>query len=911
MPGLALAGGKSGKKNYKEGLKYEQLQQWDLAAQQYALAVAAEPDNSEYKLHYQRALQQASVMFLKRGDDLAAQNDFAGAYSAYRSAWSYDQGNEISRLKMERMVDQQKAQAAGIDPGKINAAGNIRPTSNDVQVAAKPRSKDVVQSINFKEAKLKTVVTNLGKQLGLNVVFDESIKDTQVSIDLNDVTVSRALDIIFKTYKCSFEQVDRRTILVYTDNPTNRPRFETLLVKTFYLGNINGNQARTVVQGMLPPGRVIQTLDQGQTQGGNLLVVKATQQELQLVGDLLGGLDKNKNEVMMDMEIYEVNNGTSSQIGQQITTSGNYGAGIPTFGLSNLGGFGYTALQNGGLFGLPTTSLSLLQNKSNSKLLYSTQIHALDGQKNVTKVGQSVPVRVGTTYTGSPVINTQGNVQQQLQNQIGGFNNGTVDNIQYRDVGLVIEAKPTITTEGYVEVEMKFETSGIAPSSSTSDPLTPSFTTRSLNTTARMQDGVTAVVAGVKQDQNGTSRSGVPVVGMVPLLGRLFSAPNNTNSQTDIIITVTPHIKRSQGINKDDYLARVAGSQQSGPGPSIEEVVFRAQQEDEQERRLIAQQLPPTNAFPLSATSAQVATVPTANFEQNSRTESSQTVQPVSYSNGGSRSQTVINDRSVGVTPGSSRPAAQPLARPSAPIATPVAEAPVQEQPQAEPAEGETNPPATTEPSNEQDKVQAAPNNPQAPYTSALTMVQRPAGFDRARAEADAKAKVQAEARNLGSKDQLTLPLTAASRTAPAASFSLSPKAIRQQAGKVLTVTVEVSSQAQMTGANLALKFDPTRLKFKTVRDTGMLGPQPDLTYELEKGSLVVRVKQPNAAPVKASGRLITIDFTALTEGQSEIVFDGNGNQLRLTDSSMVQASGLPTQIVVTKEPVISTTNER
>ena len=302
--------------------------------------------------------------------------------------------------------------------------------------------------------------------------------------------------------------------------------------------------------------------------------------------------------------------------------------------------------------------------------------------------------------------------------------------------------------------------------------------------------------------------------------------------------------------------------------------------------------------------------MPTANFEQNSRAEGSQTVQPVSYSTAGSRSQTVINDRTVGVTPGSSRPtAAQPLARPSAPIAEP----PAQEQPQTEPTEVETNPPAGTEPSNEQDKVQAVPNNPQAPYTSALTMVQRPAGFDRAKAEAEAKAKVQAEARNYNaaSKDQLTLPLTAASRTAPAAAFSLSPKAIRQQAGKVLTVTVEVSSQAQMTGANLALRFDPTRLKFKTVRDTGMLGPQPDLTYELEKGNLVIRVKQPNAAPVKASGRLITIDFTALTEGQSEIAFDGNGNQLRMTDNSMVQASGVATQIIVTREPVISTTNER
>src|ERR687887_133831 len=94
---------------------------------------------------------------------------------------------------------------------------------------------------------------------------------------------------------------------------------------------------------------------------------------------------------------------------------------------------------------------------------------------------------------------------------------------------------------------------------------------------------------------------------MVPLVGRLFGQPNNTTQNTDIIITVTPHIKRSQGINKEDYLARMAGSQTGGPAPSVEDVVYRAQQEDEQERRLIAQQVPsqglPQQTLPLSPVS--------------------------------------------------------------------------------------------------------------------------------------------------------------------------------------------------------------------------------------------------------------------------------------------------------------------
>ncbi|HKX29940.1 MAG TPA: hypothetical protein VJ302_19780, partial [Blastocatellia bacterium] len=620
MPNLAAAGSESGKRHFQEGLRYEELQQWELAAQQFALAVAVAPDNAEYKLHYRRALQQASLINLKRGDDLAAQSDYAAAYSAYRSAWSYDPGNEISRLKMERMVVQVKAQASGLRPEKIAQSGNFRPTSTEVQVATKPRSRDLVRNISFKAARFKAVVANLGRQLKINVVFDTSVRDRPIDIDLTEVTVSTALDIILRTNKCSFEQVDRRTILVYADNPANRLRFEKLLAKVFYLKNINGNQVRPIVQAMLPPGRVIQILDRGGAKGGNLLIVKATRRELQLIGDLISAIDKNRNEVMMEIEIYEVNNGVTTRIGQQLTAAPDYSAGIPQFGLQGLGGFGYAAIQNGALFGLPTTSLSLFQNNGHSRLLYKTQIHALDGQKNVTKVGQSVPVRVGSTIgSRNSLLAAVANFAVRTAGSNSLATNGLVDNIQYRDAGLVIEAKPTVTSEGDVEVEMKFETSNVATSGGTgTDPLTPTFTTRSLKTTARMRDGVTVVVAGINQNQNSNTRSGVPVVGMIPLLGRLFSQPNQQDNQSDIIITVTPHLKRSQGLNQDDYLARIAGSRQSGPYPSIEEVLRQAQQEEEQERRLIGQRIP-VRMLPLNSTLNPVpveeATVPAANYD--------------------------------------------------------------------------------------------------------------------------------------------------------------------------------------------------------------------------------------------------------------------------------------------------------
>lgn len=100
---------------------------------------------------------------------------------------------------------------------------------------------------------------------------------------------------------------------------------------------------------------------------------------------------------------------------------------------------------NNAEYRLRSSSLSLLQSKGKSRLLASTQIHAADGEQNQTVVGRSVPVRIGATYTG---INTgTGNNN----------NNTTIDNIQYRDVGLVIDVTPVITNDGYVQVKMKLD----------------------------------------------------------------------------------------------------------------------------------------------------------------------------------------------------------------------------------------------------------------------------------------------------------------------------------------------------------------------------------------------------------------------------------------------------------------------
>src|SRR5438067_9617766 len=102
LPVSALT--KKGKDHFDRGMKYEEAQQWEKAAQEFTLAMAADPSNVDYQLHYRRAVFNASQAFMQQGRSLAEQRDYVGAYNAFRQAFGYDPVNQLAVSEMERML---------------------------------------------------------------------------------------------------------------------------------------------------------------------------------------------------------------------------------------------------------------------------------------------------------------------------------------------------------------------------------------------------------------------------------------------------------------------------------------------------------------------------------------------------------------------------------------------------------------------------------------------------------------------------------------------------------------------------------------------------------------------------------------------------------------------------------------
>src|SRR5881392_1561330 len=129
LPVSAFA--KKGRDHFNRGMDYEKAQQWEKAAQEFTLALAADPANVDYQLHYRRAIFNASQSFMQQGRALAEQRDYLGAYNAFRQAYGYDPVNQLALSEMERMLRLQREKTGENGAGDGGGGGSTKATSSD------------------------------------------------------------------------------------------------------------------------------------------------------------------------------------------------------------------------------------------------------------------------------------------------------------------------------------------------------------------------------------------------------------------------------------------------------------------------------------------------------------------------------------------------------------------------------------------------------------------------------------------------------------------------------------------------------------------------------------------------------------------------------------------------------------
>ena len=114
--------------------------------------------------------------------------------------------------------------------------------------------------------------------------------------------------------------------------------------------------------------------------------------------------------------------------------------------------------------------------------------------------------------------------------------------VQYRDVGTSLTIVPTVNADGYVNLQLTQEVSSATNETQFGAPV---ISTREAQTFLFVRDGQTTVIGGLIDHQTEKTRSGIPLLVSIPLLGGLFGTTHNITSNSELFLFLTPHVVAS------------------------------------------------------------------------------------------------------------------------------------------------------------------------------------------------------------------------------------------------------------------------------------------------------------------------------------------------------------------------------
>ncbi len=266
----------------------------------------------------------------------------------------------------------------------------------------------------------------------------------------------------------------------------------------------------------------------------NSVLVWSTKAEYSKIESTLKRLDLPPTQVLIEASIVEVTLGDGLEYGLQwafndsrantgYTGSGalNSGNGILGAGLlgSALTGFSY-ALKNPA--GDIRAVLNALSKKTSVKVIASPSLMVLDNHSASIAVGTQTPVQTAsTTYI------------------VGG---AVTNNIEYKDTGVSLVVTPSVNSGNIVTMQVDQSVIDIGAITSKNQP---DFLQRQLSSKVAVRSGESIVMGGLIQERNTTTKSGIPILHTLPVVGNFFGSTLTSGSRTELIVIITPRVVRS------------------------------------------------------------------------------------------------------------------------------------------------------------------------------------------------------------------------------------------------------------------------------------------------------------------------------------------------------------------------------
>jgi len=449
----------SAKSIYKKAQQAEAREDYEAAFDLYHQAWVKSPSDTKFKASMERLRPEAGFAYIKDGRKLRESGDFVGAMTAFLHALEVDPSLEVAKQEIE--ITRRKMAADRMATGDTVTPAAVESPMDEVgsPVELKPISDEPLTLHLNQDSKI--VYQTIGKQAGLNVLFDSEYTGKTISVDLTNTTLYDALRIVGAISGTFWKPITPNTIFVAADSRAKRTALDQQAVRTYYLTNPSQqqdlNDVQTALRNVLGEGPKFFSVP-----SQNAIVARGTPDQLLLAEKIIDDLDKARAEVVLDVSILEVDKDLLRNIGIQLpgtfgltlqapnaSTSSNSSSSSSTTTTTStsttssnptLNELGRLSAQDFSVT-LGSASVNLLLSDSDTKILQDPRIRASDGQKATMKIGSRIPVATGSTSGG---VATQVSTLVQTQ-------------FQYLDIGTNIEVTPTIHFDRDVTLKIKIE----------------------------------------------------------------------------------------------------------------------------------------------------------------------------------------------------------------------------------------------------------------------------------------------------------------------------------------------------------------------------------------------------------------------------------------------------------------------
>jgi len=548
---------------FNDGLKYFEAGDYDNAVAAYTQAVEISPGNPEYRMRLNFARARAAVVHKERADELFAAGNYQNALNEYQIASRFDATIETTHeniRKTQNHLDAQKLVAEGRDFLKKRRSKQAKkaaelalqlvpsfspavaliddvnasfPTIIDGVVLEVVSSEPI--TLNLNKVKMPDVFKILTDLSGINFILDDDIRSKTATLYLEKATFSQALELLLSMNKLDKKILNPKTIILFPKNKDKQKQFEDQVIQTFYLSNIDAKKAVNMLRTILQLRKVYVHEEL------NAVVIRDNPSVIRLAEKIIEANDRSSAEVVFDLELIEISHSDDLRIGPKIDPYG-FSVGLQTADATGnvIENIVVDSLDNlDVLYSLPTATFDMFKNNGDGEVLASPKIRVKNKEKAKVHIGSREPV-VTVTINGDQ----------------------TSENVQYIDVGVKLDVEPVIQLDDTVVTKLGLEVSNVAGRSTTTNGtavLTISTTTA--NTSLTLKDGEQTVLGGLIRTSETKATSSIPILGDIPLLGKLFTSYTNEKAKREILLSITPHIVKSLDLPQRDITSLWSGGE--------------------------------------------------------------------------------------------------------------------------------------------------------------------------------------------------------------------------------------------------------------------------------------------------------------------------------------------------------------